>query len=116
MKILPDESAEAAQHAKDDASTKIRAKPTTDDWRDKVDLTKITDPSLKEEFFGMLCKHHKAWDGSLGEFRATSHRVDTVPGSRPILQLPYRSLTNRDEIAEHYKMQLDAGIIDPETS
>lgn len=62
----------------------------------------------------MLTKHHEAWDGTLGKIPATRHRIDTVPGSRPIFQRPYRSgLRNCDAIAEHVKQKLDAGVIEP---
>jgi hypothetical protein len=62
----------------------------------------------------MLEPHKSMWDGRLGEVSATKHRIDLVPGARPINSLPYRAVPRAREIEkqEIYKM-LRQGVIEP---
>lgn len=50
----------------------------------------------------------------LWAIRSTIHRIDTVTGSRPILQLPYLSvLRTLHVIADHINQQIVASFIEP---
>lgn len=53
-----------------------------------LDLSYIPD-ALREQFQEMLRKYSSMWDGSLGEIETTKHRIELVPGTRPVAQAPY---------------------------
>jgi Reverse transcriptase (RNA-dependent DNA polymerase) len=39
----------------------------------------------------MLEPHHRMWDGCLGTAAATTHRIEVLPGSKPVHAQPYRA-------------------------
>ena len=87
------------------------------DWRSQVDLSHLTNEDLKQDIYRMMSCHESMWGGRLGEISVTSHNIDLVAGTRPIMQHPYRSgLRNREVIAEHVRKQLEAGVIEPAIS
>jgi hypothetical protein len=45
---------------------------------------------LRRKVVGLLTKHQDMWSGNLGEIKVTSHRVELIPGAKPVLQPPYR--------------------------
>lgn len=38
----------------------------------------------------ILKKNSHIWDGHLGEIKATKHRIELIPGARPVRSAPYR--------------------------
>jgi Reverse transcriptase (RNA-dependent DNA polymerase) len=64
----------------------------------------------------MLEPHYPMWDGHLGTVKATSHRIEILPGSKPIHSQPYRA-GHRARAAE--KEEIDKivaqGVIEPAT-
>jgi hypothetical protein len=64
----------------------------------------------------MLEPHQSMWDGHLGEITATQHRIDLIPGAKPVHSQPYRAGTRAREIekAEIEKM-LAQWVIEPAT-
>jgi Reverse transcriptase (RNA-dependent DNA polymerase) len=85
-------------------------------WREEVALGHLSERD-KEEVLGILRKHRAIWDGHLGTFTATSHRIELIPEARPVHCQPYRagSQTRQAEATEVEKM-LQAGVIEPATS
>jgi hypothetical protein len=41
--------------------------------------------------FQLLAKHRKMSDGRLGRVSATNHKIDLVPGAKPVTYQPYRA-------------------------
>ena len=68
-------------------------------WREDVSLEHLQQPQLKEKIIAMLSQHESMWDGSLGDIKATEHRIDIVEGSRPRRQQPYPMGPLRRELA-----------------
>ena len=57
------------------------------------------------------------WDGSLGEISTTEHRIDVIPGSKPLSQQPYRAgFREREFLALEMDKMLRAGVIEPAQS
>jgi hypothetical protein len=54
------------------------------------------------------------WDGRLGYVHSTLHRIDLIPGAKPIRPHPYRVAPSARE-AESVEVQrmLRAGVIEP---
>lgn len=72
------------------------------DWGSQVDLSHLSDEDLKEDILEMMSGHELMWSGRLGQISFTSHTIGLAPGTRPIMQHPYRmGLHNRKFIAEH---------------
>jgi hypothetical protein len=74
-------------------------------WRDQLDLGYL-EPAERKTVTDMLEPHKAMWDGHLGEVTATQHRIDLMPGARPVHSQPYRAGTRAREIekAEIEKM------------
>jgi RNase H-like domain found in reverse transcriptase/Reverse transcriptase (RNA-dependent DNA polymerase)/Integrase zinc binding domain/Integrase core domain/Chromo (CHRromatin Organisation MOdifier) domain/Retroviral aspartyl protease len=85
-------------------------------WRSSVDLAHLL-PLDREKVFQMLCKHRSMWDGRLGHVHSTSHRIDLIPGAKPVHAQPYRAgpRAREAESAEVQRM-LKAGVIEPANS
>ena len=83
---------------------------------EELDLSHVPD-RLRERFRRMLKKYSRMWDGTLGEINTTVHRIELIPGTRPIAQAPYRAGPKAREI-EHaeVKKMLEAGAIEPAQS
>ena len=57
------------------------------------------------------------WDGTLGEIKATEHRIELIPGTTPIRQVPYRAgHASRHVIQEQVDEMLQKGVIEPARS
>jgi hypothetical protein len=87
-----------------------------DSWRDEVALGHLSERD-KEKVLGILSNHRAMWDGHLGTFTATSHRIELIPEARPEHCQPYRAgpQARQAEATEVEKM-LQAGVIEPATS
>jgi hypothetical protein len=48
-------------------------------------------PDERVEVLRMLEPHHRMWDGCLGTAAATTHRIEVLPGSKPVHAQPYRA-------------------------
>jgi hypothetical protein len=84
-------------------------------WKDQVDLSLFF--STERQAVTNILEPHKAiWDGHLGEVTATQHRIDLIPGAKPVHSQLYRDGTRAREIekAEIEKM-LAQGVIKPAT-
>ena len=88
------------------------------DVREQVDLSHLSDVTLREKIYEMLSKHSDMWrPGRLGEIRATEHRIELRNGTKPIRQMPYRQgLPMRDLAAKEISKMLEHGVIEPATS
>jgi transposase InsO family protein len=84
-------------------------------WTDQVDLSHL-ESAERQAVTDMLEPHQAMWDGHLGEVTATKHRIDLIPGAKPVHSQPYRAGTRAREIekAEIEKM-LAQGVIEPAT-
>jgi hypothetical protein len=57
------------------------------------------------------------WNGTLGEMKTPPHRIEIIPGAKPVLQPPYRAGKAGREIEQReVERMLKAGVIEPETS
>jgi RNase H-like domain found in reverse transcriptase/Reverse transcriptase (RNA-dependent DNA polymerase) len=74
-------------------------------------------PQQRETVFHLLAKHRKMWDGRLDRVNATTHRIDLVPGAKPVHSQPYRAGPRARE-AESAELQriLKEGVIGPASS
>ena len=87
------------------------------DWRNAVNLEHVGDPEMRNRIMNMLDRHSNMWDGSLGEIKATSHRLAPEPGARPHREIPRRTGPSmRKRIAEEIQKMLHAGVVEPATS
>ena len=72
---------------------------------------------MRNRIMNMLYKHSNMWDGSLGEIKATIHRLALEPGARPHREMPRRTGPGmRKRIADEIQKMLHAGVIEPATS
>ena len=76
-----------------------------------------SDVAEVEPSFPKLRKYSHIWNGSLGEITTIEHRIDLVPGSRPVSSVPYRAgpkaqKAEQDEVDR----MLRAGVIEPAQS
>ena len=71
----------------------------------------------RQRMLAMFTRHQSMWDGHLGTFTATSHRIELVPDARPVHCHPYRAgpRARQAETAEVEKM-LREGVIEPATT
>jgi hypothetical protein len=85
-------------------------------WKEELDLAHLL-TQQRETVFQLLAKHRKMWDGRLGRVNATTHRIDLVPGAKPVHSQPYRPgpRASEAESAEVQRM-LKAGVIEPASS
>ena len=72
---------------------------------------------MRNRIMNMLDKHANMWDCSLGETKATSHRLALEPGARPYREMLQRTGPGmRKRIAEDIQKMLHAGVLEPATS
>ena len=85
------------------------------DWRSKINLDHLEDKTLVPHIMAMLSKHSPMWQkGRLGKIDATEHRIELLPGTKPIRQAPYRQGPyKRKETEKAIKEMLAAGVIEP---
>jgi hypothetical protein len=80
-------------------------------WEYQFDLDHLT-PMEREKVLRTLRPHRELWDGRLGNVSATSHRIEVVPGSRPVHAQPYRAGGRaREAEQKQIKQMLTQGVI-----
>ena len=85
-------------------------------WEEEVELHHLSTTERKE-VLRMLRPHREMWDGRLGAVSATSHRIDLVPGARPVHAQPYRAGGRAREVEqEEIEKMLTQGVIEPAIS
>lgn len=83
---------------------------------DALDLTHLPEEH-HEEIRAMLHKHSPMWNGALGEINLTEHRIELLPGARPVSQSPYRQgPKGRKFEDEEVRRMLKDGVVQPSTS
>jgi hypothetical protein len=87
-----------------------------DTWKEAVQLGHLPAED-RAEILGMLEKHRSMWNGRLGQVHSTAHRIDLLPGQKPVHCQPYRAgpRARALESAEIQRM-LKAEAIEPATS
>ena len=92
------------------------ASPPDESWKTDVSLGHLEEDE-RQRVLAMLARHQSMWDGHLGTFTATSHRIELVPDARPVHCHPYRAgpRARQAETAEVEKM-LREGVIGPATT
>ena len=85
-------SATQHHHVKDDrlGVTEELQTPEQEDWRDKVNLGKKY-ADHRPRVLELLQPFESMWSGHLGTIKATEHRIELLPGSKPVHQPPYRA-------------------------
>jgi Retroviral aspartyl protease len=85
-------------------------------WKEELELAHLL-PQQRETVFQLLSKYRKMWDGRLGRVNSTTHRIDLVPGAKPVHSQPYPAGHSARE-AESAEVQriLKAGVIEPASS
>ena len=97
----------------EDSPTPVTPDIDGDTWRDEVDLSHLP-ASVRDAVYELLRSHRHMWDGHLGEVRATEHRIDLVPGAKPVHAQPYRAGPKaREAEQEEVLRMLKAGVIEP---
>jgi hypothetical protein len=57
------------------------------------------------------------WDGSLGHVHASNHKIELLPGARPVRSHPYRAGPRaREAEATEVQRMLKSGVIEPASS
>jgi hypothetical protein len=84
-------------------------------WQDEVNLVHLP-PDERVEVLRMLEPHHRMWDGRLGTVAATTHRIEVLPGSKPVHAQPYSAGSNA-RVAEKTEIDrmLAQQVIEPAT-
>lgn len=83
---------------------------------DDIDLSELT-PIRQNTVRKMLKPFTSMWHGKLGEVKITEHRIDLVPGARPVFSQPYRAgAESRKVIQKNVDELLQQGIIEPTKS
>ena len=105
------------EHAGDSEEAPAPAGDKPRNWKDEIDLSHIEDEELRSRVVAMLEKHSWMWDGSLGEIKATCHRVPLVDGARSHREMPRRTgPETKRKIAKEVRKMLHAGVIGPAAS
>ena len=73
----------------------LRPSPTTaPDAKDPMEEPHVHTPNvsqgLRPQVLALLDKHRALWSAHLGSIRATEHRIELKPGSKPVRLNPYR--------------------------
>jgi hypothetical protein len=61
-----------------------------DTWKEAVKLGHLPTAD-RAEILGMLKKHRSMWNGRLGQVHSIAHRIDLMPGQKPVHCQPYRA-------------------------
>ena len=70
-----------------------------------------------EELLELLEPYTAMWDGRLGKVVITQHRIDLVPGARPVFQPPRRAGPAQRDLEEvQVREMLDGDVAEPSTS
>ena len=87
--------------------------PNPEPWTGDVKLDHLEE-KLRDKVVELLRKYANICDGTLGTLKGAVHRIEIVPGAKPVYQQPYRCGIERRkaEDAEVQRM-LQAGVITP---
>jgi hypothetical protein len=87
-----------------------------DAWQEAVQLGQLQGEA-RAEILDMFAKHRLMWSGRLGQVQSTNHRIDLIPGQKPVHCQPYRAghRVRAVESAEVLRI-LKAEEIEPATS
>jgi hypothetical protein len=87
-----------------------------DNWKEAVQLGHLPTAD-RAEILDMLKKHRSMWNGRLRQVHSTAHRIDLLPGQKPMHCQPYRAGPRAQALgsAEIQRM-LKAEVIEPATS
>lgn len=100
--------------AKSDAENKEAGNPDT--WKVDVHIS-LEDTEIREQVVELLDEFTDMWSGRLGKITAAKHRVELIPGSRPVFQHPYRAgLKTREHEKKEIDRMLKEGVIEPSIS
>jgi hypothetical protein len=59
----------------------------------------------------------RMWDGNLGKINTTPHRIEIIPGAKPVFQRPYRAgKAGREVEKREIERMLSAEVIETATS
>jgi hypothetical protein len=61
-----------------------------DAWREAVPLGHLQGEA-RAEILDMLAKHQSMWSGRLRQVQSTNHRINLIPGQKPVHCQPYRA-------------------------
>ena len=87
--------------------------PQSDDWLGEVSLEHL-DEKLRRKVVTLLRKYADVCDGRLGTIKGAPHRIDIIPGAKPVFQQPYRCGIERRKAEEaEVARMLKAGVITP---
>ena len=87
-----------------------------EDWREKVRLGNNFE-HFRDRIEGLLEPFEDMWSGRLGSLKATEHRIDLLPGSKPVHQPPYRAgPLQREMERKEIEDMLAKGAIEPATT
>jgi hypothetical protein len=85
-------------------------------WVGDFDLNHLT-PHERERVFQLLGKHRSMWDGRLGHVHSTSHRIDLLPGAKPVHAQNYSAGARaREAESSEAQQMLKSCVIEPDTS
>ena len=73
--------------------------PDQESWISEVNLDHLEE-RLRKKVLTLLRNYASVCDGSLGTIKGTSHRIEIVPGAKPIYQQPYRCGIERRKAEE----------------
>ena len=90
--------------------------PSLTDWEREVNLDHL-DHDLRVRVLTLLRKYSAVCDGRLGTIKGVTHRIELVPGARPVYQQPYRCGIERRKAEEaEVQRMLKANVIAPSNS
>ncbi|CDF38257.1 unnamed protein product [Chondrus crispus] len=116
MLDLTDEEANEVQQDFDkDANWAVENTSMTSN-PDDVDISHVP-ARHRDQIKAMLLKYSSMWSGELGEIKVTKHHIDTMTGTRPIAQNPYRAGPHaREAEMKEVDCMLRAGVLEPSKS
>jgi hypothetical protein len=86
-----------------------------DTWKEAVQLGHLPTAD-RAEILGMLQKHRSMWNGRLGQVHSTAHRIDLIPGQKPVHCRPYRAgPKSRALESAEIQLMLKADVFEPAT-
>jgi Reverse transcriptase (RNA-dependent DNA polymerase) len=89
--------------------------PVPTSWQDNVKLDHLGSGE-RQAVLLILEPHHKMWDGHLGTFATTTHRIEITAGSKPVHCQPYRAGARAPSAEkEEIDRMLAEQVIEPET-
>ena len=87
--------------------------PELEPWIGSANLNHL-DERLRRKVTTLLRTHASACDGRLGTIKGACHRIDLVPGARPIYHQPYRCGIERRKAEDaEVRRMLQARVITP---